>query len=314
VRAAERFRSRSLWLTEGSVVERLRRSGPLPLDPDVAHAAFVLSSEGRSALAPLYTEYLDIAARGRLPLLIFTPTWRATPERAARAGIPPAVDLNAEGVTFLRGLLAGRPPEHPPVLIGGLMGCRGDAYRPQEGLGREEAARFHRRQAEALAAAGADFLFASTLPALPEAVGLAEALAATGLPFALSLLPRPDGTLMDGTPLEEAVARLEEAAPTPPLFVAANCLYPTALGRALSAVRARGAELRGRLTGIQANGSALPPEALEGLDHLDSEPPAAFAEAMAALRREWGLSVLGGCCGTDGRHIEALAAALGESP
>jgi len=314
VRAAERFRSQPLWLTEGSVVERLRRAGPLPLDPEVAHGAFVLSPEGRASLEPIYTEYLDIASRHGLPLLLFTPTWRATEERAARAGFPRGTDLNGAGVRFLRELLTRRPSGEPPVLVGGLMGCRGDAYRPQEGLGRAEAARFHRPQAEALAAGGADFLFASTLPSLPEALGLAEALESTGLPYALSLLPRPDGTLLDGTLLEEAVARLETAAPTPPLFLAANCIYPTALDGALSAARARGADLRGRLTALQANGSALPPEALDGLDHLDAEPPAAFAVALAALRRAWGLTVLGGCCGTGGRHIEALAAALSEAP
>lgn len=311
---AERFRSHPLWLTEGSVVERLRRGGPLPLDPELVHGAFVLTSQGRGALRRIYTEYLDIALFHRLPLLLFTPTWRTTGERTARAGLPPATDLNGEGVRFLRDLLEGRPSDQPSVLVGGLMGCRGDAYRPEEGLARQAAAQFHLPQAEALAAGGADFLFASTLPALPEALGLAEAMAATGLPYALSLLPRPDGRLLDGTPLEEGVARLEGAAPTPPLFLAANCTYPTALGSALSASAGRGADLRGSLAGLQANGSALPPEALDGLDHLDAEPPEAFAAAMVGLRREWGLSVLGGCCGTDGRHIGALAKALAGAP
>lgn len=294
------------------MVERLRRDpGVSPLwSPLVLHAGFVLTTQGREALQPIYQEYLDIARRFGLPLLLFTPTWRANPERSQEAGFRSGRELNRSGVRYLKELLARQAPGGPPVLLGGLLGCRGDAYRPEEGLPAEKAARYHREQAEALAEAGADFLFASTLPALPEALGMAEAMAATGSPWALSFLPRSDGTLLDGAPLEVALSRVEEIGSHGPLYLAANCVYPTVLEAGLQSARSRGTDLSGRFGGLQANGSSLPPEMLDGLDHLDAEPAETFARDMLQLKRNWGIKVLGGCCGTDGRHLAGLAEGL----
>ena len=176
-----RIETHQVVLTEGAIVERLRRSGTPPLDPLIVHAAFVLSGEGQAALAALYRQYLDIALAAGLPMLNFTPTWRANPDRLAAVGLD-VTNLNADCVRFLRGVQNEYPTLANKLLLGGLMGCRGDAYRPEEGLTENEAAAFHRAQAAALAGAGADFLFGATLPALPEATGMARAMSATGIP------------------------------------------------------------------------------------------------------------------------------------
>jgi homocysteine S-methyltransferase len=193
------------------------------------------------------------------------------------------------------------------VLLGGLMGCRGDAYRPDQALGVDEAARFHQAQAQALADAGCDFLFASTLPAASEAKGIAAAMARTGAPYVLSFLINAQGELVDGTPIPEAIAHIDSAVFPAPVGYLANCVHPSIMARALEHCDAAS---RGRMLGLQANTSAKSPEELEGSEHLETEDPERFAEAMVDLHRRFGLRILGGCCGTDARHIHSLAERL----
>ncbi len=283
------------------MVERLRRHPGCSLDEHVAHAAFPRSPGPARILAGLYREYLEVAKQARLPMVCFSPTWRANPERLLRAGLTP--DVNRDGVLFLRRIMT----EYDGILLGGLMGCRGDAYRPSQALGADEAASFHGAQAQALADAGCDFLFASTLPAASEAKGLAAAMARTGAPYVLSFLINAQGELLDGTPIPEAIAQIDATVSPAPLGYLANCVHPSIMARALEHCDAAS---RGRMLGLQANTSAKSPDELEGSEHLETEDPERFAEAMVDLQRRFGLRILGGCCGTDARHIHSLAARL----
>lgn len=301
---AESVVSGKLLLMEGAVVERLRRDG-VPLHPRTLHAGLVLSEAGRRTLAPLYGGYLEAARRASLPLLLLTPTWRASPDRTAAAGLPFA-EVHRAAAEFLRSLLTAEDR----AFVLGLMGNRGDAYRPQEALSTQEAERFHAAQAEALAAAGVDGFQAATQGAFSEALGLARAMGRTGRPYLVSWIVRPSGCLLDGTPLGEAVFRLDEQADPPPLLHMLNCVH---WKNALSAVEAAlrtSSTLLTRLSGLQANTSPLPPEELDGRETLEEEDPEAFAEGLLLLKDRLGFRLLGGCCGSDDRHIRALAAAL----
>ncbi|OJT21283.1 homocysteine methyltransferase [Archangium sp. Cb G35] len=301
-----------LILAEGSVVERLRRHPAGLLDPHVANAGLLFSPEGREALAGIYRDYRDIGLRHGLPTLLLTPTWRANEERLARAGLA-GRDVFTEAVGLLAGLRDEAGGRGASVFIGGLVGCRGDAYQPAEALPREEAAAFHAPHVEALARAGVDFLVAQALPALSEAEGLALAMARTGAPFMLSFVLRPTGTLLDGTPLGEAVARIDALPGARPAAYMVNCVHPSAFREGLSRQLAASPSLGARVVGLQANTSRLSPEELDGRAELDSEPPDVFAREMARVHAELGTRLLGGCCGTDERHIAALASALTKS-
>jgi homocysteine S-methyltransferase len=297
-------------LCEGAVVERLRREAPGRLHSVLWNGACLLDAEGRRALAAIQREYLVIALEAGLRPLLLTATWRADGGRLQAAGAPPLAEFSARAVEFLR-TLAHETAPGMAVDIGGLLGPAGDAYRPGEALDEETAARHHRPQAEALAAAGADLLLAQTLPALSEALGLARALAAAaaprGLEVAVSLVLRPDGCLLDAVPLPEALRRLQEAAPAAQVW--ANCVHPRPAAAAL-AIHDPWTAGQPRLSGLQANGSALSPEDLDGRAELDQDDPEAWAEAMAELARVRDLGTLGGCCGTDARHLRALARRL----
>lgn len=295
------------------MVERVRRRWPHLLDPALMNAPMVYSDEGRRVLTSICSEYLEAGRSNGLPMVLLTPTWRADPGRVASSPFA-GRDLNGDAATFMRGVRQALGEYAEAVAIGGLMGCRGDAYRPQEALPREEARAFHRPQAEALARGGVDLLFASTLPEIGEALGLAEAMASTGTPYLVSFIVRPSGILLDGTPLDEAMARIDaEVAPRPVGYLV-NCVHSSVLGLALATAAGGRALATGRFLGLQANTSRKSPEELDGSDELDTETPEAFARGMVELRERFGLRWLGGCCGTDGSHIAALARALSGPP
>jgi S-methylmethionine-dependent homocysteine/selenocysteine methylase len=305
---SEILRAKRLALTEASVYERVRRHVGIELDPDLAHAAGVYDPSVRHLLAEIHREYLAVGERRRVPFLMLTDTWRASAERIDRSrfrGRP----VNGDNVSFLRGLRAELcAPSN--VLIGGNVGPRGDAYRPEEAPEERDAERLHAPQIEELASSGVDFLQASTLPAVAEARGMARAMSRTGAPYFLSFVVRSSGRLLDGTPLPRAIELVDQASSRPPAGYFVNCVHPSVLLEALEASGLDRASVSERVLGLQANASRLSPEELDGRSELDADDPERFGAGMAELHRRFGLHILGGCCGTNARHIEATAEAL----
>lgn len=302
------FKRHRCILGEGAVIERLRRGG-WELDPHVVNSAFIYDQAQRSAIETIYRQYLDIGLQYDLPLVLSTPTWRASRARIAAAGFGNR-DLNGDNFRFLDELRSGCGPYARKILICGLQSCRGNAYNPAEALGADEAHRFHAWQAEKLARAGADFLLAATLPALSEAIGLASALADTGTPYVVSFVVRPEATLLDGTPLKDAFSEIDDRVTPRPLAFMANCTHASFLRSALLNGDHSPAPARKRIAGLFANTAALAPEDLDNSESLVEEDPENFGRTVAGLHAEFGLKILGGCCGTDDRHIRNLAMRL----
>ena len=306
---AEFLQSSPCILGEGAVIERLRRSGDLELNPFLVNSAFIYEDAKRAALETICQQYLDIGREFDLPLLMSTPTWRASRERIDAAGYA-GVDVNGDNIRFLDALRKRYGAYAKKVAICGLMSCRGDAYSPADALAVDDAQAFHAWQAGKLADAGCDFLLAATLPAFSEATGLALALAATGKPYVISFVVRPEGTLLDGTPLKEAVAAMDAAVMPRPLAYLINCTHVTFARAALMHEVNSSSLVRQRIIGLLANTAALSPEDLNDSTSLVEEDPESFGKSVAALHRELGLKILGGCCGTDDRHIRSLATQL----
>lgn len=308
---AEFLESSPCILGEGAVIERLRRNVDLELDPFLVNSAFIYEDAKCAALETICRQYLDIGCSADLPLLLSTPTWRASRERIEAAGYA-GIDVNGDNARFLAGLRSSYGEYAEKVVICGLMSCRGDAYDPAAALAVGEAQEFHAWQAERLADTAVDFMLAATLPALSEATGLALALAATCKPYLLSFVVRPEGTLLDGTPLKDAIAAIDAAVTPRPLAYMINCTHVTFARAALTHEVNSSPMVRHRMIGLLANTAALSPEDLNESACLVEEDPATFAQSVAALHEELGLKILGGCCGTDDRHIRALAALLAE--
>ncbi|BBX08010.1 homocysteine S-methyltransferase family protein [Mycolicibacterium aichiense] len=294
-------------LTDGAIETRVMFETPIAMDPDVQVAGLLGDPQGEAALAEIYRSYLDAAASTGVPLVIGTPTFRASLNYTRRAGLgdTEAVRrLNSAAVAFHRQLLDGH--SGPPVWVAGVLGPAGDAYLPAEAPSASDAFEYHRPQVDALAEAGVDFLFAATFPAVGEAVGAARAMAQTGLPFVVSWVLGADTRLLDGTPLAEAIRQVDDAAA--PTYFSLSCIHPTVAARALG----HGGDAVDRINEVKANGSTLSPAELVALDHAESDPPAEFAAAMNVLRRDYRIAVVGGCCGTTDEHMRALGALLAE--
>ena len=296
-------------LGEGAVIERLRRNSGFDLDPDIVNSAFIYDDAKRSALEAIYRQYLDIGSQYALPLLLSTPTWRASRERIEAAGYA-GRDVNGDNFRFFDALRNSYGAYAQKVVICGLLSCRGNAYDQTEALTTDAAHRFHTWQATKLAEAGVDFLLAATLPALSEAIGLALALAATGRPYIVSFVARAEGTLLDGTPLKDAFAVIDDAANPKPLAYMINCTHASIFKSALMNKVNSSSSVRHRVVGLLANTAALKPEELDSSDTLVEEAPEVFGRSVADLREDLGMKILGGCCGTDERHIGSLAARL----
>ena len=292
-------------LAEGAVIERLSRSGSL-LDEHLLVAPLVLEEGGRRALREIYRSYIDVAAEAGLPIVILAPTWKASPDACERAGLDLAL-TNSACVDFMRETVSEYPGMAGRIFLGGLVGSRGDSYRPDEALPRDTARRYHAPQFGALLESGVDFVMASTIPSVEEAAGITMAAADAGAPLVMSFVARSDGKVLDGILLGDAVERIDGLGCEPPLFYMANCVHPANFARAMG--RDGNAPLRasGRLIGLQANASTLDPDDLAGREELDADDPVRWAGAMAALREGFGIKILGGCCGTDERYIRRLA-------
>ena len=296
-------------LAEGSVYERLRRQPDVPFDPDVGTGALVRDERFREVLGEIHRGYLRIGLDHGLPMLLQTDTWRATAERVETSAWSGA-DLNRANADLVLEIAREGRAAGGTVSVAGLLGPAGDAYAPAEALTAEAARSYHAPQADELACCDVDLLMCATLPALSEAVGLAQAMGATGLPYLVGFVVRPTGRLLDGTPLAEAVATIDARADPAPTGYVLNCVHPRVADAAL--VASSGAA--DRVVGLLANTSARDPDELDGLAELETAEPGPFAREVVDVGHEHDLTLLGGCCGTDNGHIAAIAGLLAGEP
>ena len=300
-----RYYSQSTFLMEGALGERLKHEYGLYPDGDVMLASHVYDDRGREALRALWNEYIEIARDHGRPFLATTPTRRANQERIERSKYSPAII--ADNVALLKSI---RDQARHEMYVGALVGCRGNAYDAKDVMDETEAQRFHGWEIGLFAKSGVDFFYAGIMPALPEAAGMAKALSEIQIPYIISLMIRGDGRLLDGTSLHDAIAYIDEFVSYPPLCYMTNCVHPDVVLRALSQPWNRTKPVRVRFRGIQANASALAPEELDGSKDVQSSSPGDLAEGICRLGERMDLTIVGGCCGTDGRHLRAIAEAL----
>lgn len=292
-------------LMEGALGERLKREYLLEFDENVAMARLIYDSKGASALSALWTEYINIAGKYGLPFLATTPTRRANFERMEKAGCDSSLII--DNVKFIRNLQQRNEIE---MYVGGLLGCKGNAYTGEGVLSANAAKEFHKWQVDLFYQAGVDFLYAGIMPALKEAAGMALAIADTGIPYIISFTINKDGKLIDGTSISDAIKYIDSVTDKRPACYMTNCVHPNIAYEALSQPFNNNDIVRSRFLGIQANTSPLSYAELDGSMDLKCSEPEAFAEDMIRLRTISGIKIFGGCCGTDNRHMEQVARRL----
>ena len=273
-------------------------------------ASFVLLEDeaGRVALRRYYERFAAIAADHEVGFTLDTPTWRASANWGERLGYSPRrlAELNREAVALSQRLREEWQSETTPIAVCGVLGPEDDAYRPSRHLSAAEAEDYHAAQVAALAAAGAEMISAYTLSYVEEAIGMVRAAAVAGLPVSIAFTVETDGRLPSGEPLGEAVERLDAGTGAAAEYLMVNCAHPTHFAAELEA----GEDWVGRIAGIRANASRRSHAELDEAEDLDSGDPAELGREYGALVPALpDLRVAGGCCGTDHRHVDQIAAA-----
>jgi S-methylmethionine-dependent homocysteine/selenocysteine methylase len=271
-------------------------------------AAFPLleSGEGRAALRRYYEPFLRLARDRGTGFVLSSPTWRANPDWGSQLGYDAEAlaVVNGRAVAFLEEVRADvlAPHERDNVLIEGCVGPRSDAYRPTLRMDAAQAERYHGFQLRALADAGCAQAAALTLSYVEEAIGVVRAATAAGLPVVVGFTVETDGRLPSGDSIEQAIDAVDEATDGAARSFMINCAHPAHFADALPEGTARN-----RIHALRANASTRSHEELDTAESLDAGDPPDLAARYVALRRELPeLHVLGGCCGTDIRHVTAI--------
>jgi S-methylmethionine-dependent homocysteine/selenocysteine methylase len=234
-----------------------------------------------------------------------TPTWRANPDWGALLGYSPERldDVNRRAVLLLDELRDG----DANVLISGCVGPRGDGYVAGELMSADEAERYHSRQIGTFGGSGADLVSAITMTYAEEAVGIARAAAGAGVPVVLSFTVETDGRLPSGQPVREAVEQADAETAGSVAYFMVNCAHPTHFDDVLAGDE----PWVKRVRGLRPNASTKSHAELDEAEELDAGDPVDLAARLGELRRRLPeLTVVGGCCGTDERHIGEMCKAV----
>jgi S-methylmethionine-dependent homocysteine/selenocysteine methylase len=294
-----------LFLTDGGLETTLifHEGVALPL-----FAAFDLlkDEDGTSVLRRYFDRYAAIAREQHTGLVLETPTWRANPDWATKLGYDERAlaDANRRSVALLVDL---RHAFDGALVISGNLGPRGDGYQAGARMSAAEAEAYHGPQIRVFAETEADMVAALTMTYTEEAIGITRAAAVAGMPVVISFTTETDGRLPSGEGLDAAIARTDDATGGGPAYYMINCAHPTHLAGALE----RGGAWRERVRGLRANASRRSHAELDERPDLDAGDPAELARQYAELQAAFPrLTVAGGCCGTDHRHVEAIGRAL----
>lgn len=293
----------TFMLTDGGMETTLIFHEGIDL-PHFASFPLLETEKGRAIFENYYRPYIQIALNHGVGFLIDTPTWRCNRDWGALLGYSEAAlaKVNTDAVTMLKSLREQMETPQTPIVINGLIGPRGDGYVPGDQMSADEAQAYHQPQIDTFAQSGADMVSALTLSYTNEAMGIARAAKTANIPVAIGFTVETDGQLATGQTLEQAITAVDQD--TAPAYYIINCAHPTHFDKVVQ----NGANWTSRIHGIRSNSSSLSHEELDNSEALDSGNPQEFGDQHRALLQHLpNVKVIGGCCGTDHRHIQAIA-------
>lgn len=276
--------------------------------------AFTLldTARGRAALRAYFDRYIPLAIDQGAGFVLETPTWRANPDWGAKLGYDRdrLAKANRDAIDLMREIRDAYETVQTPIVISGCIGPRGDGYDPDIVMSADAAEAYHRWQIGVLKDAGADHVSAYTLTNINEAAGIARAAQKADCPCVISFTLETDGRLPTGETLPEAITVVDAETGHAPAYYMINCAHPTHFDTILQ----EGAAWMQRLRGVRANSSRRSHAELDNSSELDSGNPQELGEQYADLRRRFPhMNVLGGCCGTDHRHVECIGIVCGNT-
>ncbi len=280
--------------------------------PHFASFDLLKTAAGTKVVRDYYARHAEIARRNAMGFIFEAPTWRASADWGAKLGYSATglADINRASIAVLEDVRHEFESAASPMPISGCIGPRGDGYDPGRLMSEAEAQDYHSVQAGVFATTAADLVSAITMTNLNEAVGITRAAAAAGMPVAISFTVETDGTLPSGETLRQAIESVDEKTGAAPAYYMVNCAQPTHFGHVLES----GNGWTSRIRGIRANASMRSHAELDQATDLDDGNPVELGQQYRDLRKRLShLTVLGGCCGTDHRHVEEIALACKEA-
>ena len=300
--------SGNFFLTEGgSETEIMYRHG-FEL-PEFAMFPLLENPKAVSAMRRMYSEQLDVAAEFSLSFMLSGLDYRASPDWGSKLGYSPEAlaDSNIAAIEFLRDIAKDYKNQIPELLIGGILGPRGDAYSLNKGITAASAEDYHAVQLQTLKAAEVDFVCAMTFNNIPESIGAARAAAKIGVPLSISLTLDSTYRLKSGPTLGQAIADIDNnTGDHSPDFYLLNCSHPLEYEPAIE-----NKDWIKRLRGVRPNASKMEKIALCKLGHIEDGDPVELGSQVRSLSDRYPhMDIFGGCCGTGHNHLREIAKAL----
>ena len=299
--------SNNLFIADGGLETTLIFHEGLDL-PEFAAFDLLKSQSGYQALQNYFRTYVDLAKAYKVGLILESATWRANADWGTKLGYSSYTleEANHQAIELLHVIRNQSETEQSPMVISGCIGPRGDGYVPAMAMTIPEATAYHQTQVEIFWEANADLVSAITMNYVEEAIGIARAAQALEMPVVISFTVETDGQLPTGQSLQSAIAQVDQATESYPAYYTINCAHPTHF----AAILTEGEPWLERIQGLRANASTKSHAELDESDSLDDGNPielgSQYRELLSKLKR---LNVLGGCCGTDYRHVEAICQA-----
>jgi S-methylmethionine-dependent homocysteine/selenocysteine methylase len=276
--------------------------------PEFAAFVLLINDDGREWLYKYYSTYATIARDNKVGFILESDTWRASSEWGKKLGYSKEVlvDINRKAIELLQDIRTEYENEKSKMVISGCIGSRGDGYNPTDRMSEQEAERYHTAQIETFSETQADLVSAFTMTNTAEVIGLTRAAKSASMPVVISFTVETDGKLPSGQTLKEAIEKVDKETNNTPAYYMINCAHPTHFEGAL----ASGESWVQRIRGIRANASTKSHVELDGCEELDEGNPVELGRQYKELTgRLHHLNVLGGCCGTDHRHVEEICKA-----
>jgi homocysteine S-methyltransferase len=300
-----------IFLTDGGLETTLIFHEGISL-PFFAAFDLLKDEDGLRVLRRYFERYTSIARSQGLGLVLETATWRANRDWGEKLGYdaPALAAANRRSAELLLEVRKEFETPRTRIVISGNLGPRGDGYKPGTRMSAEQAQAYHADQIEVFAATDADMVTSLTLNYTEEAIGVVRSAKAAGMPVVISFTTETNGRLPTGESLREAITRTDEATEGYPAYYMINCAHPTHL----ASVTREGGGWKERVRGLRANASKRSHAELDESTDLDAGDPVELGQQYRELRRTFSrLSVVGGCCGTDHRHVEAIGLAMGSA-
>jgi len=295
------------FLTDGGLETILVFHEGLEL-PQFAAFALLKNDNGREQLYKYYSTYAAIARDHKVGFILESDTWRASSEWGKKLGYSKEalVDINRKAIELLQDIRIEYENKKSKMVISGCIGSQGDGYNPTNMMSEEEAERYHTVQIETFSETQADLVSAFTMTNTAEVIGLTRAAKSAGMPVVISFTVETDGKLPSGQTLKEAIEKVDKETDNTPVYYMINCAHPTHFEGAL----ASGESWVQRIRGIRANASTKSHAELDGAEELDDGNPVELGRQYKELTgRLHHINVLGGCCGTDHRHVKEICKA-----